>query len=333
MKQNLSTRKLSTFPTALLAGSMALAMPALLNSQTTNATTPPKKPVPATAVKPAPQAKAAVATTTPTAKPVAATQTSATSTTGQSASQVVQPASSTAYQSTGVAGQNVLPASSSAGSVSSVPTAASGQRGAVGLQGVGSFLWGDWTAVIYGCYRSGTRVLCDFDVTKTNPQQANANQLWGGLNLVDNGGRVSARHNAFFMGDDGSQFQTGYMSQTPVRLLMEYDDVSANITSATLVLANQRVQPVPINNVDPSQPAGTIPARGAGQAPAAAAAPAGSAAAGTAPASNNPVDQAQNGVNNAQNQVNNANNQTQKAKSLWNSLKGAAQSTTTTTSH
>lgn len=323
MTQKFMTRKLSAFPAALLAGSIALALPTWLNSQTTTTTPPPKKPVPAVAAKPAPQAKAAVATTAPAAKPVAASQVTPAATTGQSASQVVQPASSqSVIQQNGVAGQNVLPASSSAGSVSSVPTTASGSRGAVALQGVGSFLWGDWTAVIYGCYRSGTRVLCDFDTTKTNASQATANGLWGGLNLVDDGGRVSGRHNAFFMGDDGSQFQNGYVSTTPVRLLMEYDDVSANITHATLILANQKVQNVPITNVDPSQPAGTIPARGAGQAPAAAAgtAPAGSAA----PASTNPIDQAQNGVNNAANQ---ANTQKQKAKSLWDSLKTATQTT------
>jgi len=115
------------------------------------------------------------------------------------------------------------------------------------------------------------------------------------------------------------------MSTTPVRLLMEYDDVSATIAHATLVLANQRVPNVPITSADPSQPAGTIPARGAGQAPAAAAA--GAPAAG-APASGNPVDQAQNGVNNAQNTVNNVNTQKQKAKSMWDQLKAAGQSTT-----
>jgi hypothetical protein len=189
----------------------------------------------------------------------------------------------------------------------------------------GPSVWGDWTAIAYGCFRSGTRILCDFDTTKQNPAQANANQLWGGLNLVDDGGRVSGRHNAFFLGDDGSQFQTGYISQTPVRLLMEYDDVSASITHATLVLANQRVQNVPITNADPNQPAGTIPARGTGQAPAAAAA--GAPAEGAPAASNSPVDKAQQGVNNAQNTVNNANTQKQKAKSLWDQLKGTAQST------
>jgi hypothetical protein len=167
------------------------------------------------------------------------------------------------------------------------------------------------------------RILCDFDTTKQNGSQANANQLWGGLNLVDDSGKVSARHNAFFLGDDGSQFQTGYVSQTPVRLLMEYDDVSPNITQATLVLANQRVQNVPISSADPNQPAGAIPARAAGQAPPAVAGAA--APDGTVPAAGNPIDKAQQGVNNVQNQVNNANTQKQKAKSLWDSMKSAAQ--------
>jgi hypothetical protein len=345
--------KLSNVATGFVACAMILVLPALAAAQTT--TTPPKKPAVATPAKPV-QAKPAVATapvaakpvaaTTPVAaksataatpvaaKPVAATATAApvksatgpTTATGQMA---VQPASSQAAipATSTAASQNIVPASSTAGSVSSVPTAASGQRGAVGLQGTGSFLWGDWTAIAYGCFRSGTRVLCDFDTLKQNPQQANANQLWGGLNLVDDGGRVSGRHEAFFMGDDGSQFQTGYISQTPVRLLMEYDDVSANITHATLVLANQRVQNVPITNADPSQPVGTIPARGAGQAPAAAAEGAPAAPASGAPAAN-PVDKAQNGVNNAQNQINNVNTQKQKAKSMWDQLKGSVQSTT-----
>ena len=337
-----------------VASALILALPAVTNAQTT--TPPPKKPAVATTTTAKPVAKTAVATTPATAKPVAASTAApiaakpattsaapvaakpvaATAATPVGAKPVaatpaatgtVVPASSqTAIPaSSALAGQNVVPVSSSAGSVSSVPTAASGQRGVVGLQGVGSFLWGDWTAVAYGCFRSGTRILCDFDVTKTNAQQANANGLWNGLNLVDDGGRVSARHNAFFMGDDGSQFQTGYISTTPVRLLMEYDDVSATIAHATLVLANQRVPNVPITSADPSQPAGTIPARGAGQAPAAAAA--GAPAAG-APASGSPVDQAQNGVNNAQNTVNNVNTQKQKAKSMWDQLKAAGQSTT-----
>lgn len=196
----------------------------------------------------------------------------------------------------------------------------------MGLQGIGSFLWGDWTGVVYGCWRTGTRVVCDFDTSKQNPTQAVANNLWNGLNLVDDGGKVSGRHNEFFMGDDGSQFQNGYMSQTPVRTLIEYDDVNPNITHATLILANQRVQNVPITNVDANQPAGTIPARGAGQAPAAAAG--GGTPAGNAPASNNPIDKAQNGVNSAQDTINNANTQKQKGKSLWDSLKSATQSTT-----
>jgi hypothetical protein len=342
----MTIRKLSNVATGLVAGAMLLALPTLIAAQTTTPP-PPKKPAVATTAKPV--AKAAVATTPATtakpvaattaapvaakpvaattaapvaAKPVAATTSATPATTNTAApaySQTAVPATSTA------AGQNIVPASSSAGSVSSVPTAASGQRGAVGLQGVGSFLWGDWTAVAYGCFRSGTRILCDFDVTKTNAQQANANQLWGGLNLVDDGGRVSARHNAFFLGDDGSQFQTGYMSTTPVRLLMEYDDVSATITHATLVLANQRVPNVAITSADPSQPAGTIPARGAGQAPAAAA---GGAPASGAPAAGNPIDKAQDGLNNVQNTVNNANTQKQKAKSFWDQLKATGQGTT-----
>jgi hypothetical protein len=186
------------------------------------------------------------------------------------------------------------------------------------VPGAGSFIWGDWTLVAYGCYRTGggTRVLCDFDTTKQNGVQANVNSMWYGLNLVDGNGKVTTRHSVFFMGDDGSQFDTGYISTTPVRLFMEYDDISPNVTTASLVLGQQRVQGVSILAVDPNAPPGSVPARGGAQPDQQAAAQAGTPAAGNA------VDQAQQGVNNT---VNNVNDKKTKAKGIWDQIKGTAQ--------
>jgi hypothetical protein len=43
--------------------------------------------------------------------------------------------------------------------------------------------------------------------------------------------------------EDGSQ---AYLSTTPVRMIMEFDGVSTNATSATLSVGQDRVQNVPI---------------------------------------------------------------------------------------
>jgi hypothetical protein len=183
---------------------------------------------------------------------------------------------------------------------------------------LGTFLYGDMTLTVYGCYRSGTRVLCDFDYTKQNSQQLNAPWPFQSVNVVDDGGMVTGIHNAFFMGTDGTQFQTAFVSTTPVRMLMEYDNVNQNYSSVALVYGTNRIQGVPITQADPSQPAGTIPGRGAAATQTSGAATAAPGAAGSS------IDGATNAVNNASNTVNTTK---QKSKSLWDSLKSA---TTTT---
>ena len=201
---------------------------------------------------------------------------------------------------------------SAAGGVSSY---ANTQRGAVTMSGTGSFLWGDWTLVAYGCYRTGTgtRVLCDFDASKQNGVQANVNQMWQGLNLVDGSGRVVQRHSAFFLGDDGSQFETGYVSTTPIRMFIEYDDVSPSVASATLVQGQNRVQGVAIQAIDPNAPPGSVPARAAAQDPAQARAAAPAAAGGA-------MDKAQQGMNGVNNQISNVNDKKQMPRVCGTSL-------------
>jgi hypothetical protein len=134
----------------------------------------------------------------------------------------------------------------------------------VGGLGVGSFLWpGGWTLTAYGCFRTDTRLFCDFDTTNTNNLAVNAS-IWsgaGGVNVVDDGGKITIRHNAFFVGTDGSQFQTAYVSPQPVRFIIEYDDVDPRYTTVSLVLTTNRIKSVPVFAIDPSQPAGVFPSR------------------------------------------------------------------------
>ena len=85
--------------------------------------------------------------------------------------------------------------------------------------------------------------------------------------MVDDGGKITRRHNAFFVGSDGSQFTTAYISPQPVRFIIEYDDVDQRYTSISLILGRERIQAIPITLIDPSQPAGRIPARASAGAP------------------------------------------------------------------
>lgn len=156
---------------------------------------------------------------------------------------------------------------------------------------MGSFLWpGGWTLTAYGCFRTDTRLFCDFDTTNTNNIPVNTS-IWsgaGGVNVVDDGGKITTRHNAFFVGTDGSQFQTAYVSQQPVRFIIEYDDVDPRYTSVSLVLTTNRIKSVPVFAIDPNQPSGVFPSRTAPGAN-------GTAAAqnGAAPANGDSIDKAQ----------------------------------------
>jgi hypothetical protein len=297
----------------------------------------PKKLAPATA-KPATAVKPAAATAKPVAAKQLAAPVQAAPSNGQSSigsasggataitNQGLQPASLvsplTSQTNSNPAG-TVSSALASTGSTSTGSTAtgstATGStpgdpRAPVAGQGVGTLLWpGGWTLTAYGCFRTGTRLFCDFDTTNQNNLSANTT-IWsgaGGVNLVDDGGKITQRHNAFFVGQDGSQFQTAYISPQPVRFIIEYDDVDPRYTSASLVLVRERIQGVPITAIDPSQPAGTMPARVAASAPA-------SGTQGAQPASGDALGKATNAVNNVSEQK-------KKAQGLWQSVQGAVQ--------
>lgn len=150
-----------------------------------------------------------------------------------------------------------------AGQTSTNGVAAGDPRAPVGGLGVGSFVYAGWTLAAYGCFRTGTRLFCDFDTSYTSNLQA-ATNIWGPVNLVDDGGKITLRHNAFFVGDDGSQFQVAYLTANkPARFIIEYDDVNARYTTISLVCGRDQIQAVPITIMDQNTPAGTMPARAA----------------------------------------------------------------------
>ena len=324
-----ASRNPSALASTVLLG--LLVASSLMLAQTPIVPAVPKKPVPVPAKK-APPVKPAVVP----AKSVAvipakqlAAPAQAASSTGQSAigsassaataitnqssqvgSGVVSPLASQTIPSTAASPSNAL---SSTGSTTGAT--AGDSRAPVAGQGVGTFLWpGGWTLTAYGCFRTGTRLFCDFDTTNQNNLAAGSN-IWaggGGVDVVDDGGKITLRHNAFFVGDDGSQFQTAYISPQPVRFIIEYDDVDQRYTSISLVLGRERIQAIPITLIDPSQPAGKMPARVFASAPASgtqqAAQPSANGALGT-----------------ATNAVNNVNGQAKKAQGLLQSVQGAVQ--------
>jgi hypothetical protein len=260
---------------ALVVGAIALTACLSAGAQTT-ATTPPAKPVPVKKAPPAHGAKGtspapAAKTSTPAPAAKTATQTTGAtqtqSTTGgvipASSQTVLAPLTSGATAATSTAGASTANLSNSQTSPAS-PSAglspAGGSRAPVTGQGVGSFVGAGWTLTAYGCFRSGTRLFCDFDVSHQSNVQAR-NNIWHTVNLVDDGGKITNRHNAFFVGQDGSQFPTAYVTPTPVRFVIEYDNVDQRYTSVSLVNGREQIQGVPITPEDGSQPAGAVPAR------------------------------------------------------------------------
>jgi hypothetical protein len=195
------------------------------------------------------------------------------------------------------------------------PAAANDPRAAVAAQGIGTFRGADFTLTVYRCYRSGTRLLCDFDLSRQNNGQANTAPFYT-VALVDDGGKITTRHDAYYMAADGSHLATAYLSPAPVRYIMEYDDVGAQFASISLINGGDQIQGVPITNMDPNQPAGSMPGRG-GQVQQAANGAQAPNAAGV-----------QNGAQNAANQagqaVNGAKSAKQKAKDWWNQVKTGA---------
>jgi hypothetical protein len=248
----------------LLVSAVVLVTRLIAGAQTTTTTTPTTPPAKMTAAQ-----KRAAAAAAKAATQAPASKTAAISNGVNQQVQSMTPASSQTVLSPATSGSGTAPAPgmTSAGTSNTGQAPAGDSRPPVAVQGVGTFVFSGWTLTAYGCFRSNTRLFCDFDTIHQKNVQAGSN-IWNNVNLVDDGGKITGRHNAFFVGDDGSQFPTAYIGTTPVRFIMEYDDVNPRYTSISLVRGGQRIQGVPVTAIDASQPAGTIPARGTAKAPA-----------------------------------------------------------------
>jgi hypothetical protein len=236
-------------------------------AQTGTATTPPPDPATEKPAKPAPKhtppakstaAKAPAKTTTVAAQPNSAATTPAANTTSavpaRTASTAATPAAGVAAPaatSNGLPARNSTTApAASANQPAAAPAAAApasnAARTAPTTQGLGDFRAQDFTLTAYSCYRSGSRVLCDFDLTKQRAAQVNT-AAFNNVVLVDDGGKITRRHDAYFMAADGSRMPNAYASATPVRYIMEFDDSTANASSVSLVRGNERIQNVPVS--------------------------------------------------------------------------------------
>lgn len=219
----------------------------------------------------------------------------------------------------GLAGGSGSGASGAPGGASGAGGAAGDPRAALTAQGLGTFRGGDFTLTAYGCYRTDTRILCDFDITKQNNAQMNLGPFYT-VAVVDDGGKITSRHDAYYLGTDGTHMTTAFLSATPTRYIMEYDNVGTQFTKVSLINGGDQIQGVPVTTMSASQPAGTIPNRG------------GAPAAGTTTAQNQPGAPA-NGANpanpagatdQASQAINKANDAKKKAKSLLDQLKSVA---------
>jgi hypothetical protein len=165
----------------------------------------------------------------------------------------------------GLGSSYASPASSGSGSTSGGSSAGTGGASGGGVpnyaSGLGTFTGYGYTMTAYPCFRNGTRVFCDFDLTNQNSTGTNVG-AFAALVLVDNGGKMTGRHNAFFLFTDGTQSPSAYINAgSQIRYIMEFDDINPSVTSAMLVNGGQNVQGVPITPMDPNTPAGSIPAR------------------------------------------------------------------------
>ena len=115
------------------------------------------------------------------------------------------------------AGSSLLPANSAGQPGTAAPAASTdnGSRGALATQGLEIFHGLDYMMVVYGCYRAGTHVLCDFDLLRANAAQVGVGPF-ANVVMVDDGGKITRRHDAYYMGTDGTRMQAAHVSTAPV---------------------------------------------------------------------------------------------------------------------
>jgi hypothetical protein len=64
--------------------------------------------------------------------------------------------------------------------------------------------------------------------------------------MVDDGGRLTRQHDAYYMGTDGTGMQAPYVSTAPVRYVMEFDNVGEQFNSVALVSGSEQIKNVSI---------------------------------------------------------------------------------------
>jgi hypothetical protein len=119
----------------------------------------------------------------------------------------------------------------------------------------------------YSCFRSGSQVLCDFDVSNQGNIRANAKQIYNDTHMVNGSGRVLQRSDAYFVDTDGSQFVDSQITPgNKVRMIMVFNNIPASTTSVSLAQGSNTIQSVPIANQEPGTAEGADASHGAGQA-------------------------------------------------------------------
>ncbi len=137
------------------------------------------------------------------------------------------------------------PAKAAAPAAPATPAAGNG-RPAPNVQGTGSFNAGGWRLTAYSCYRGANRLFCDFDLAAVNGTSGQVGvEPFGTVTVVDDGGRITPRHDAYYVAADGSRMQRVFFSATPVRYVMEYDGVSQAL-KVTLANGGTTVKNVPV---------------------------------------------------------------------------------------
>jgi hypothetical protein len=104
----------------------------------------------------------------------------------------------------------------------------------------------------YSCFRSGSQVLCDFDVTNQGNVRANAKQIYNDTHMVNGSGRVMQRTDAYFVDTDGSQFVDSQITPgNKVRMIMVFNNIPATTTTVSLAHGSDTIQSVAIADREP----------------------------------------------------------------------------------
>jgi hypothetical protein len=60
--------------------------------------------------------------------------------------------------------------------------------------------------------------------------------------MVDDGGKLTRQHDAYYMATDATGMQPPYVSTAPVRYVMEFDNVGEQFNSVALVSGSEQIK-------------------------------------------------------------------------------------------